>query len=48
LARKDIRQLKDLRGQRVNVDVVGSGSAMTAEFLLGQLGINAKVEHENR
>ena len=48
LARKDIKELKDLNGQRVNVDVAGSGSAMTAEILLGQLGINAKVEHQKQ
>jgi TRAP-type uncharacterized transport system substrate-binding protein len=48
LARKDIKELKDLSGQRVNVDVVGNGSAMTAEILLGQLGINAKVEPEKQ
>ncbi len=48
LARKDIKELKDLNGQRVNVDVVGSGSAMTAEILLSQLGIDAKVEHEKQ
>jgi len=48
LARKDIAQLKDLDGQRVNVDVVGSGSAMTAEILLNDLGIHPKVEHERQ
>lgn len=46
LARKDIAQLKDLEGQRVNVDVSGSGSAMTAEILLGALGIHAKIENK--
>ena len=48
LARKDITQLKELDGQRVNVDVSGSGSAMTAEILLNELGIHAKVEHEKQ
>ncbi len=48
LARKDITQLKDLNGQRVNVDVTGSGSAMTADILLSELGINAKVEHQKQ
>jgi len=48
LARKDITQLKDLDGQRVNVDVTGSGSAMTAEILLGELGVNAKIEHQKQ
>jgi uncharacterized protein len=45
LARKDIHGVEDLNGQRVNVDVNGSGSAMTAEILLTALGIKAKIEH---
>ena len=45
LGRKDITQLKDLDGQRVNVDVSGSGSAMTAEVVLDALGIHAKIEN---
>ena len=48
LARRDITRLEDLNGNRVNVDVVGSGSAMTAEILLDALGIKAKVEHEKQ
>ncbi|MGC1408226.1 MAG: TAXI family TRAP transporter solute-binding subunit [Acetobacteraceae bacterium] len=48
LARKDITRLEDLNGQRVNVDVTGSGSAMTAEIVLDALGIKAKVEHEKQ
>ena len=48
LARRDITRLEDLNGQRVNVDVTGSGSAMTAEILLDALGIKAKVEHEKQ
>ena len=48
LARKDMTRLEDLNGQRVNVDVIGSGSAMTAEILLNSLGIKAKVEHEKQ
>jgi len=48
LARKDIARVEDLNGQRVNVDVMGSGSAMTAEILLGALGVKAKVEHEKQ
>jgi uncharacterized protein len=48
LARKDITKLADLNGQRVNVDVAGSGSAMTAEILLDALGISAKVEHDKQ
>ncbi len=48
LARQDINRLEDLNGQRVNVDVVGSGSAMTAEILLDALGIKVKAEHEKQ
>jgi TRAP transporter TAXI family solute receptor len=48
LARKDVSKLADLDGQRVNVDVAGSGSAMTAEILLDALGIHPKVEHDKQ
>lgn len=48
LARKDITRLADLNGQRINVDVQGSGSAMTAEILLGALGVRAKIEHQKQ
>ena len=48
LVRKDITRLEDLNGQRVNVDVIGSGSAMTAEILLNAYNIQAKVEHEKQ
>jgi TRAP transporter TAXI family solute receptor len=48
LVRKDITRFEDLNGQRVNVDVIGSGSAMTAEILLDALGIKANVEHEKQ
>jgi TRAP transporter TAXI family solute receptor len=48
LARKDITKIADLDGQRVNVDVAGSGSAMTAEILLDALGVKAKVEHDKQ
>ena len=48
LVRKDITRFEDLNGQRVNVDVTGSGSAMTAEILLAAYGIKAKVEHEKQ
>jgi TRAP transporter TAXI family solute receptor len=48
LVRKDIRKLEDLNGQRVNVDVVGSGSAMTAEIVFDAFGIKPKLEHEKQ
>src|SRR5882757_2937207 len=41
-------RLEDLNDQRVNVDIAGSGSAMTAEILLDSLGIKARVEHEKQ
>jgi len=46
LARKDIQRVEDLNGQRINVDVKGSGSAMTAEIVLDALGIKAAVENQ--
>jgi len=48
LARKDISSLRDLNGQRVNVDVAGSGSAMTAEIVLDALGIKPQLEHRKQ
>ena len=45
LARKDINRIEDLNGQSVNVDVNGSGSAMTADILLSALGIKANIAH---
>jgi TRAP transporter TAXI family solute receptor len=48
LARKDIESLDGLNGQRVNVDVTGSGSAMTAQILLDVLGIKPKLEYQKQ
>jgi TRAP transporter TAXI family solute receptor len=48
LVRKDINRLEDLNGQRINVDVSGSGSAMTAEILLDAMAIKANVEHDKQ
>ncbi|MFO1129703.1 MAG: TAXI family TRAP transporter solute-binding subunit [Rhodospirillales bacterium] len=42
LAGNDIRQISDLAGKKVNVDVAGSGTAMTAQTLFDTLGV--KVE----
>jgi uncharacterized protein len=39
LARKDIAQLSDLADKKVNIDVAGSGTAMTASTLFDALGI---------
>jgi TRAP transporter TAXI family solute receptor len=48
VARSSIASLGDLAGKRVNVDVVGSGSAMTAEMLLDTLHITADVSHRRQ
>jgi uncharacterized protein len=42
LARQDIGQLTDLTGRKVNVDVAGSGTAMTASTLFATLDINVE------
>jgi TRAP transporter TAXI family solute receptor len=42
LARKDVGQLPDLAGKNVNVDVVGSGTAMTASTLFDMLGVEVE------
>lgn len=43
LARKDIARIEDLSGQQVNVDVSGSGTAMTASLLFSTLGITPQL-----
>ncbi|HXT82024.1 MAG TPA: TAXI family TRAP transporter solute-binding subunit [Acetobacteraceae bacterium] len=48
LARRDIAKLEDLNGQTINVDVEGSGSAMTAEIVLKALGIKATITHDKQ
>jgi uncharacterized protein len=45
LAREDVGQLPDLAGKKVNVDVAGSGTAMTASILFDMQGV--KVEPTN-
>jgi uncharacterized protein len=45
LARKEIGQLSELKSRKVNVDVTGSGTAMTAATLFDALGL--KVETTN-
>ena len=42
LASKDVGQLSDLAGKKVNVDVAGSGTAMTASTLFGTLGVDVE------
>lgn len=45
LAGEDIKQIADLAGKKVNVDVAGSGTAITAQTLFDTLGL--KVEATN-
>ncbi|MDP3418062.1 TAXI family TRAP transporter solute-binding subunit [Falsiroseomonas sp.] len=45
LARPEIETVRDLAGQPVNVDLRGSGTAMTASLVLGALGI--QVQEQN-
>lgn len=39
LARSDITRIEDLAGKKVNVDVKGSGTAMTAAVVFGKLNV---------
>ena len=43
LVRKDITRVEDLAGQPVNVDVAGSGTAMTASLMFERLGIRPQT-----
>lgn len=45
LARADVAQITDLAGRRVNFDVKGSGTAMTATTLMQLLGIAVEPTH---
>ncbi|HSU04413.1 MAG TPA: TAXI family TRAP transporter solute-binding subunit [Acetobacteraceae bacterium] len=48
LARKDVSRLEDLAGQKVNVDVRGSGTAMTASVLFDSLGIAPELTNDDQ
>jgi TRAP transporter TAXI family solute receptor len=48
LVRQNIAQLRDLADKPVNVDVRGSGTAMTAATLFGLLSIAPKLEHDDQ
>ncbi len=48
LARGDIARIEDLAHQPVNVDVAGSGTAMTASVVFDTLGIPAQLVHDNQ
>jgi TRAP transporter TAXI family solute receptor len=48
LARKDVERVEDLAGQKVNVDVRGSGTAMTASVVFDALGIAAQLTNDDQ
>ncbi len=48
LARADISSIEDLAHQPVNVDLPGSGTAMTASVVFDTLGIPAQLVHYNQ
>lgn len=48
LARPGIERLQDLAGQVVNVDVEGSGTAMTAGLVFDALGLTVRPAHERQ
>ncbi len=48
LARREIGGLAALAGKRVNVDVRGSGTAMTAGLLFGLLGVGVEAVHDDQ
>lgn len=45
LARREIGALEDLAGEPVNLDVVGSGTAMTADLVFRALGLRPEPVH---
>jgi TRAP transporter TAXI family solute receptor len=45
LARKEITRVEDLAGQPVNVDVAGSGTAMTASLVFEALGVSVQTRN---
>jgi uncharacterized protein len=48
LARRGIERVQDLAGQRVNVDVRGSGTAMTSSLLFDALGVRVEMTHDGQ
>ncbi|MBV8616149.1 MAG: TAXI family TRAP transporter solute-binding subunit [Acetobacteraceae bacterium] len=48
LARPEIKAIEDLAGKKVNVDVRGSGTAMTASVLFQGLGVAAEPTYDNQ
>ncbi|WP_237215333.1 TAXI family TRAP transporter solute-binding subunit [Falsiroseomonas oryziterrae] len=48
LARPGIERLEDLAGQVVNVDVEGSGTAMTAALVFDAVGLRVRLAHDRQ
>lgn len=48
LAGRDIHQLSELNHRKVNVDIMGSGTAMTASTLFGTLGLEIDATHDDQ
>jgi TRAP transporter TAXI family solute receptor len=48
LARQDIHSVQDLAGKVVNADVPGSGTAMTAQLLFADLGVQPVFAHDDQ
>lgn len=48
LARKDIASVADLAGKKVNVDVRGSGTGMTASLLFDGLGVSVQPVNDDQ
>ena len=48
LARRDIAKLDDLATKKVNVDVRGSGTSMTASVLFESLGISVQSTNDDQ
>ncbi len=48
LARADIASIADLKDKPVNVDLAGSGTAMTASVVFEKLGVKPDLTHDNQ
>lgn len=46
LARRDVARVEDLAGKKVNIDVRGSGTAMTAALVFDKLRISVSPTHD--
>jgi TRAP transporter TAXI family solute receptor len=48
LGGRDVTRLEDLAGRKVNVDLRGSGTAMTASLIFERLGIGIEAVHDDQ